>query len=314
VVVICLGWSWLMLRQRPGAPPREPTAWAWERSAWWIAVLWVSVLIPLGIMIVAGALLQFVGLTAPFQVVQAITASERVFGAWRVLVAVLAVGWLIRARRLGERVVPVLLVCFITLTVVGAMRPLTDGAVIVPWSLQPIIGLAVAACLAAVILAVLRRRGVERQLWIALLALVLSALVGRRELLAEPGSLAAGVSGLAVVLIGLVWRVLTDAGFTRGDSRWLPLPSRVLFFAANSLLGALVLAHLALTRQENPAINVESLAGVGVNVIGTPLVLGAIVLGLMSTIGLEAPPRQVRGSTLRGSPPDEKTVIRENPS
>ncbi|WP_432558430.1 hypothetical protein [Granulicoccus sp. GXG6511] len=314
VVAVSLGWCWLMLRRRPGEPPREPTAYAWEKYGWWIAVLWIAVIIPLAILIVGSAVLNLLGQPALFRVVQAAANSEQLFGVWRLMVCVVAVLWLVRARRLGERVAPVLLVSFVTMTALGAARPVSDGRLSVSWSLQPVVALAVGVSLVAVVVAVVRRRGVERQLWIALLALVLSALVGRRELLAEPGSLAAGVSGLAVLLIGLVWRVLTDAGFTRGDSRWFPLPSRVLFFAANALLGTLVLAHLALTRQEDPPVDVESMAMLGVNLIGAPLVLGAIVLGLVSTIGLEAPPRRVGRGTLRESPPDEKTVIRENPS
>lgn len=313
VVAVSLGWSWLMLQRRPGDPPKGPTAWGWERYAWMIALLWVAVLIPLWVLLLASSLLSLTGFTSAFEAVQAFAVSELLHGMWRLVVAGVAVAWLIHARRLGERVVPVLLVCFVSLTVLGAARQLSDGRVTVSWTLQAVVVVAVGVSLLALLVAFLRRRGVERQSWIALLALLLSALVGRGELLAEPGSLAAGVSGLAVVLVGLVWRVLTDAGITRGDSRWFPMPSRVLLFAANALLGTLVLAHLALTRQENPAIDIEAMAGVGINVLGTPLVLGAILLGLLSTIGLEAPARR-SVSTLRESPPDEKTVIRENNS
>ena len=253
VVALSLGWCWLMLRRRPGEPPREPTAYAWEKYAWRLAVLWVAVVIPLAVLITATALLSLVGQTTVFEIVQGVSASESLSGVWRLILCVVATLWLRRARRLGERVVPVLLVCFITITALGAVRPLTGGRFTVSWSLQPVIALATGVALVTVVVALVRRRGVERQLWIALLALVLSALVGRRELLAEPGSLAAGISGFAVLLIGLIWRVLTDAGFTRGDSRWFPLPSRVLFFATNALLGSLVLAHVALTRQEYAA-------------------------------------------------------------
>lgn len=315
VVALGLGWCWLMLRRRPGDPPTGPTAWAWERYAWIIALVWVCVILPLRVLLTVSGVLGLLGFSAAFAVVQGFAVSELLFGVWRLLVCLLAVSWLIRARRLGERVVPVLLVCFVCLTGLGALRQLSDGRVTVSWTLQTVVAVAVGACLVSVLVAVIRRRGIERQLWIALLALVLSALVGRGELLSEPGSLAAGVSGLAVLLIGLVWRVLTDAGITRGDSRWFPMPSRVLLFAANALLGTLVLAHLALTRQEQPGIDIEQMAALGINVIGAPLVLGAIFLGLLSTIGLEAPARPARGSTLRGSlPDDEKTVIRENHS
>lgn len=314
VVAVSLGWSWLMLRRRPGDPPTGPTAWAWERYAWILALVWVSVIVPLWILLTVSAMFSLFGFVTAFEVVQAFAVSERLFGVWRLLVCLLAVAWLIRARRLGARVVPVLLVCFVCLTGLGASRQLSDGRVTVSWTLQTAVAVAVGVCLLSVLVAVIRRRGIERQLWIALLALVLSALVGRGELLSEPGSLAAGVSGLAVLLIGLAWRVLTDAGITRGDSRWFPMPSRVLLFAANALLGTLVLAHLALTRQEKPAIDIEQMAALGINAVGAPLVLGAILLGLLSTIGLEVPSRRVPGSTLRGSLPDEKTVIRENHS
>lgn len=311
VVGVSLGWCWLMLRRRPGRPPTRPTPETWEPYAWPLAVIWVAAAIPLGIVIVVGAALSTVGLPQVLDFAQDVSVSDRFFGTWRLVTCAVAVWWLIRARRRGERVAPVLLVCFVALTLLGAARQVTGGLAAVPWSLPGVVAVAVGVSLLAVVVAVIRRRGVERQLWIALLALVLSALVGRGELLAEPGSLAAGVSGLAVVLLGLVWRVLTDAGITRGHSRWFPMPTRVLFFAANALLGALVLAHLALTRQENPAIDVETMAGAGLNAVGAPLVLGAILLGLLSTIGLNEPSRGAVAGTLRSSPPDEKTVIRD---
>ena len=308
VVGISVAGSGLMLRNRPGDPPRGPTAWAWERPAWILSVAWVAVALPVWLALLTGAIVSLLGYQWLFLAIQEAVASEWVFGAWRIVLCVVAFIWLVGARRRGERVIPVLLVCFITMTGLGASRLLTEHRVGVPWTLPTVVAWGVGVCLVAALVAVIRRRGIERQLWIALLGLLLSALVGRREWLAEPGSLAAGVSGLVVLVFGLVWRVLTDAGITRGDSRWFPLPSRVLLFAANALLGALVLAHLALTRQEDPMVDVEGMAMVGINAVGSPLVLGAIVLGLVSTLGLAVPEGAGRGSTLPKPQPRDKTV------
>ncbi|MDO5499254.1 MAG: hypothetical protein Q4F67_06195 [Propionibacteriaceae bacterium] len=311
-VGVALAASALMLRRRPGLPPSGPTAEVWEAYAWPLAIVVVTAVIPIGLFAFLGAIIAVLGGGVEVtRLTQSLANSDRFFGAWTLLACAVAVWWLIRARRRGERAAPVVLVCFVTLTGLGLIRRFSDGRFAVSWSLPTLVAVAVAVCLASVLIAIGRRRAVERQLWIMLLALLLAVLVGRRELIAEPGSLAAGVSGLVVLLVGLVWRVLTDAGITRRGSRWFPVSTRVLLYAANAVLAALILAFLALIRQEDPVIDLEAHAALGVNAVGAPLVLGSILLGLVSTIGLEAPPRRRAPGTLQQPPPDEKTVIRE---
>jgi hypothetical protein len=312
LVVAVIG-CWLLLRNRPARPAEGPTAEQWTGYAYLLVIFWVAVIIPVTVLATVGGLLSAVLGDQGLAGLAGNLASSNLFsGLWRLGTVVLALVWAFRARRRGEWVAPVLLVCYAVLTSLGAVTMLTDARYGVSWSLPTLVALAVALCLLQVPIAILRRRGVERQLWIAVLALFISAMVGRRELLSEPGALAAGISGLAVLLFGLIWRVLTDAGITRRGTRWFPVPTRVLFYAANALFAAVIVAHVALTRQENPLLDLEHFAAVGENTVGTPLVLGAILLGALSGLGTPARSADQPRDTLPSAPEEEtKTVIRE---
>lgn len=302
---------WLLLARRPGTPPSGPTPERWNGPAYVLAVVWVLIIVPVLVLALVGAFFSVAGVHGISQLASTLATSD-VFTAVGRLVAIgLAVWWLVRARRGEDRVRIVLLVSFIAVALARTVPLLTDGTVRISWTLPAVTAVAVAITLVLAVVALVRRRGVERQLWIALLALLISAAVGRRDLLSEPGSLVAGVSGLAVLLLGLVWRVLTDAGITRQGTRWFPVPARVLFYAAHALLAAVVLAHVGLNRQNHSAINPELQASIGLDIIATPMILAAIVLGAMSTIGLDGPRSGAAPDTLKPHSPDEKTVIRE---
>lgn len=296
VLIMC----WALLRRRPGQPPSGPTAEVWNGYAFRLVVLWVAVILPVAVLATIGAALTLVAGDAGLAALTSDVASSGQANAWwRLATVVVALVWAVRASRRGQRVAAVLLVCYAALAGLGTLSILTEATVRVSWSLPTLVALAVVLCLGLVVGAMLRRHGVERQLWIALLALVISAAVGRRELLSEPGELAAGVSGLAVLLLGLIWRVLTDAGITRHGSRWFPVSTRVLFYAAYALFAGVVVAFVALTRQEGSLVDLALFAQVGEDVVGTPLILAAILLGALSTMGLRPP----RGETPAGTLP-----------
>ncbi len=310
VVALVLGAGWLMLRRNPGLPPTGPTAEVWNRYAYLMGALWVLVIIPVVLLAAVGSVATSLGTTKVAELAGSLATSDWFVAVWRLIAIGIALRLIIATRRRGLRVAPMLLLSFGCLASARLVSVLSDGRVPLVWSLDAVVASIVVTALGLTVVALIRRKGVERQLWITLLALLISAAVGRRELLAEPGSLAAGMSGLAVLLLGLIWRVLTDAGVTRRGTRWLPVPTRVLLFAANSLLAVVVLAVIALARQETPTADPETLAAIGTDILGTSLILGAIALGLLSTIGLDRRAASVP-DTLKPTPPDEKTVIRE---
>lgn len=310
VVALVLGAGWLMLRRNPGLPPTGPTAEVWNRYAYLMGALWVLVIIPVVLLAAVGSVATSLGTTKVAELAGSLATSDWFVAVWRLIAIGIALRLIIATRRRGLRVAPMLLLSFGCLASARLVSVLSDGRVPLVWSLDAVVASIVVTAVGLTVVALIRRKGVERQLWITLLALLISAAVGRRELLAEPGSLAAGMSGLAVLLLGLIWRVLTDAGVTRRGTRWLPVPTRVLLFAANSLLAVVVLAVIALARQETPTADPETLAAIGTDILGTSLILGAIALGLLSTIGLDRRAASVP-DTLKPTPPDEKTVIRE---
>lgn len=298
-VLLAAAVCWLMLRRNPGRPPSGPTAEVWIGFAYPLVIVWVAVFLPIVLSIFIGAVLHSLGNPALINLINAVNNTPYLVGTWRIGVTTLAAVLAFRSRRKGERVAPVLLICFATLAALSTIGSFTGNRFSLSWSLPTLVMVAVALCVVAVPVVAVRRGRVERQLWIALLALVISAMVGRREILSEPGALAAGVSGLVVLLFGLVWRALTDAEITRRSSRWFPMSTRVLFYGANAMLAALALAQLALTRQISPVLDVELYASLGETLVGAPLVLAAILLGTLSTLGLSPTREPVPADTLQ---------------
>jgi hypothetical protein len=50
-----------------------------------------------------------------------------------------------------------------------------------------------------------------------------------------------GLSGLVVVVFGIVWTLLSGSSFTSSSSRWLPQPARPLLFIGYVLLSVVIL-------------------------------------------------------------------------
>lgn len=98
-----------------------------------------------------------------------------------------------------------------------------------------------------------------------------------RAILDDPISALLGFSGIGAVLFGLIWRVLTEGDITReGTPRW-PVPARVLLYAASALLGVTLTAFVALTRSSGGNLDAARLAEGGDYLLGTPLLLTAVV-------------------------------------
>lgn len=98
-----------------------------------------------------------------------------------------------------------------------------------------------------------------------------------RAILDDPISALLGFSGVAVVLFGLVWRLLTEGEITQHHTDRWPLPARVLLFCASALLGVTVTAFVTLSRGTGYVIDPARLADGGDFLLGTPLLVTAVI-------------------------------------
>ncbi|MDN5725840.1 MAG: hypothetical protein L0G99_07920, partial [Propionibacteriales bacterium] len=121
-----------------------------------------------------------------------------------------------------------------------------------------------------VTLLVRRRLTTERGLALAL-SLVLTAVFDYRYWIYEPITAVFTVAGVgATLMVGLIWRLLTDNGFARGDSARFPQASRVLLAMANSLFAVTAIAIVALFGG-NWILDVEVFENNGDHMIGNGL-------------------------------------------
>jgi hypothetical protein len=115
-----------------------------------------------------------------------------------------------------------------------------------------------------------------------------------RDWLNEPLTRLVSLGGVsAALLVGLVWRVLTDNAFTRGDSPTFPQSSRVLLALANALVGVTFAAQVALLGGRSD-LDFNTTEHLGDTTLGFPLVLAVMLSGLALA---------ARGRTVRGAPP-----------
>lgn len=136
--------------------------------------------------------------------------------------------------------------------------------------------LLVAMLAAAAALLITRRLTMLR---VAALAsgVLLCVVYPHRAILDDPISALLGFSGIAAVLFGLVWRLLTEGDITReGTPRW-PVPARVLLYCASALIGVTSAAFVAMTRSSGGFFDATLFADGGDFLLGTPLFLTAAV-------------------------------------
>jgi len=116
------------------------------------------------------------------------------------------------------------------------------------------------------------------------IALLLAAFFEERDFISDPLGAVLGFTGVAFVLFGFVWSFLTGGGSANSNSRRFPRPSRVLLFLANSVFGVTVLAFTALARNPDAAINLGMFAGLGDQLFGTALLVGALLSVVASVL------------------------------
>lgn len=143
----------------------------------------------------------------------------------------------------GNRIVPMGLAAFAGLL----LTDMTLSRLGIAWSY---VGLLTGIVLAVVVIFgwLWARRELTAERGLALLTVLLLAWVFEyRDVIFEPLTAIIGLAGVgSALLVGLVWRLLTDNGYTHGDSARFPQAGRVLVALANVTFGVAVLALDAL--------------------------------------------------------------------
>ena len=122
---------------------------------------------------------------------------------------------------------------------------------------------------------------------------VLSGLYEYRNAITEPLTAALALAGGSVgLMVGVVWRLLTENDFSHGDSIRFPRSARVMLILANALLGASGVALLALEGGISET-SLQLFDQLGDSQLGFTLVVAVLVLQLSAAIdrSVAQPPR-----------------------
>ncbi|AXE38791.1 hypothetical protein [Acidipropionibacterium virtanenii] len=123
----------------------------------------------------------------------------------------------------------------------------------------------------------------DRGRWAIVTMVAVEALIfPQRESVAQPLEAIAQGSAVAVLLAGLVWRVLTEAEYTHRDSPRFPAPARALFFVSQALLAAVfVLQSVVLPDAMAGVLDLNMWASVVDSVVGQGVQIG-VAMGLLA--------------------------------
>ncbi|MGJ3507198.1 hypothetical protein [Enemella sp. A6] len=204
----------------------------------------------------------------------------------------------------GRRIMPMGLAAFAGLMVTDV----TYSVLGVSWSYEGVIGgLALAGLL--VFGWLLLRGELTADRGLALFSvLLLLAVFEHREIVFEPFTALIGLLGVgSALLVGLIWRLLTDNEFARGDSAWFPQSARVLVALANATFGAAVLALDALMGGHWIG-DLTPFEGAGDRYLGISLFLTVAYAGL--TLALRG--RVVKSHEHEAPPPDDPASAEGN--
>lgn len=268
--------TWLADRVPAGDPARRPDPDdllpVWTR---WTPFLALILAAAVSLQLLLGVVLQGLGLASAGRGIRDLGGAYATL-AWAILGCVVAVtGGLVLARR-GWRLSALLLIAFGTMYGLASVAELwrltvSTDAVLVAGSLAAV-GL-------LIWLAARRRLGFEAQVAVTGV-LLLTIAYEYRDWIDEPLTQALGLAGVsAALLVGLLWRILTDNGYTRGDSIRFPQPSRVLLALANAIVGAASAAQVALLGGKFD-LDLSQIERIGDTYLGFPLVLAVVFAGL----------------------------------
>lgn len=198
-----------------------------------------------------------------------------------VIGVVLIIVGLVRLRQ-GRPAAAVLLGTTGVVMIALTSRYLTGGALPEMVDLTTFNAVATVVTIGAAVILLIRRRLTSARAAGLCSLLVLSALFAHRDVLDDPISALLGFSGVAFLLFGLVWTLLTGSAAGNGHSVKFPLPTRVLLLLANTVFTIAVLALAALVRDPEVTVNPKDYSDLGDLMLGTTLLITVFVVVLMT--------------------------------
>ena len=232
------------------------------------------------------------------QAVVGLLTTSTAIAIVRLLVGLALVALSLFLARRGARTLPELLggIGVVTATVaVAGLLGLGDWL----WTSAGLTAIATLGCFALLGWFAIRRTLTIARVTGLTVALLLAAFFDQRDFVSDPLGAVLGFTGVAFVLFGFVWSFLTGGGGANKTSPKFPRPSRVLLFLANSVFGVTVLAFTALARNPDASINLGVFAGIGDQLFGTALLVGAL-LSVLSAVLADRVPRLDSDAELAG--------------
>ncbi len=263
-------------RSRSTAPPRPTaiTAQLGDRA------------IILGVLLGCWGVLMLVELVIPV-----LRMPDEVSVIADFVLAAGAVLMTLRAARRGQVAAAILLTSVATMGAYAGLRTLFDGPTLTSQVTGAVLGLLLAVS------ALRWRRSMTTRRWAVLaLGYLVLAVFPHREAVAQPLEALLGPSQIGAAMVGLLWLLLTEAGFTRRGSQQFGRESRTLVFFAYALFIATMVLSVASGAGTPEALNVSAYASIGDAIIGyavaVPVVVSLIVLGDRDQDLVEASERQ----------------------
>ena len=232
------------------------------------------------------------------QAVVGLLTTSTAIAIVRLLVGLALVALSLFLARRGARTLPELLggIGVVTATVaVAGLLGLGDWL----WTSAGLTAIATLGCFALLGWFAIRRTLTIARVTGLTVALLLAAFFDQRDFVSDPLGAVLGFTGVAFVLFGFMWSFLTGGGGANKTSPKFPRPSRVLLFLANSVFGVTVLAFTALARNPDASINLGVFAGIGDQLFGTALLVGAL-LSVLSAVFADRVPRLDSDAELAG--------------
>lgn len=245
MTVVVLGGCLVVTRVRARTPgPVVPVAVDHTLAAWTRRTLPMALLLSacmLGLSQLNQLLTSF-GLGAVGQWLVGLGGTDQIW----YLTALLGIGavvWAVRAARQDRRDATQVWATFGMLLLVATANTLLGLAAALSGILTAITVLVLAGVGVLLVRGEWRSRSIVGLATVAVLAVAFEY----REYIFEPVTALFTVTGVAAgLLVGLLWRLLTDNEYSHGDSPRFPRPSRVLLALANATMGVTAAAMVSL--------------------------------------------------------------------
>jgi hypothetical protein len=202
----------------------------------------------------------------------------------RIGLAIVLVALGVRLARRGRAARAVLFGCIAVTLTATAMRSLTGQRWAIWFDPDTVNLLASVGVLGLLGTYAVRRRLTPGRAVAGSALLVLMLLFSLRRYLGDPVGEIVGYSGLGLAVFGLLWDLLTGAGWGNGDSRRFPRPTRVLLVLTNTAMLAVVVAYAALIRDAG-RFSVDAFVELGDLVLGVGLVAAAFAVIVQAFVG-----------------------------